>query len=52
MGNEIPLDPVNGWQMDPTNTELQLMGAACATWRMPNVNDIEFQFPCGSIMFE
>jgi hypothetical protein len=29
-----------------------LVGTACASWRMPSNNKIDFQFPCSSIIFE
>jgi len=47
MGNTIQLDPnnANGWDM-VTDTQLQLFGTACDTWRNPNTKDITFNFPC------
>jgi hypothetical protein len=52
-GNEIPLSTTNGWTVDPSApTTLVLSGDACTTWRMPNVKTVDFQFPCGTIIFE
>jgi hypothetical protein len=48
-GNEVPLDPTNGWSMS-SSTELVLNGTACTTWRDPNNNNIDFQFPCQIIV--
>ena len=48
---EIPQDPTNGWSMT-SSTQLTLNGTACEKWRMPNNNDISFDFPCKSIIFE
>jgi len=45
MGNEIPLDDTNGWRMT-TDTQLELTGSACETWRAPATTTIEFMFPC------
>jgi hypothetical protein len=52
-GKEIALDTGagNGWKMNGS-TELELTGTACATWRMPNTKNIDFGFPCGTIIFE
>ena len=38
-----------GWQMD-SDTTLELIGDACATWRKPDSNTIDFQFPCGVVI--
>jgi hypothetical protein len=51
MGTKVPLDMTNGWSM-ASPTQLVLSGMACDTWRMPNVNDIAFNFPCKTIIFE
>jgi len=48
---EVPQDATNGWSMS-TATQLILNGTACDTWRMPANNDISFDFPCKSIIFE
>jgi len=48
---EIPQDATNGWSM-ASATQLTLNGTACDKWRMPNNNDISFDFPCKSIIFE
>lgn len=46
-GTEVPLDTTmaNGWYM-PTPTQIELVGAACETWRTPQSNKIEWDFPC------
>jgi hypothetical protein len=52
-GTEIPLSATNGWNVDASvPTQLVLTGSACDKWRMPTNNKIDFQFPCGSIIFE
>jgi hypothetical protein len=52
-GSPIPLSATDGWNVDMSApTTLVLSGSACATWRMPNNNDISFNFPCSSIIFE
>jgi hypothetical protein len=50
-GNEVPQDATNGWSMSSA-TQLTLNGSACTAWRKPNTNDISFDFPCKSIIFE
>jgi hypothetical protein len=47
----VPLSDTDGWKMN-SQTQLELVGAACTNWRMPNVDDIDFQFPCSTIIFE
>ena len=49
--SEVPQDMTNGWSMSSA-TQLTLNGTACDKWRMPNNNDISFDFPCKSIIFE
>jgi hypothetical protein len=49
--SEIKQDATNGWSM-ATDTQVILNGTACTTWRMPANNDISFDFPCKSIIFE
>jgi hypothetical protein len=46
-GAEVPLDltKTNGWYM-PMDTQIQLVGDACANWRMPSKNKITWDFPC------
>jgi hypothetical protein len=46
-GQEVPLDltKTNGWHM-PTPTQIELVGEACANWRMPMNNKIDWDFPC------
>lgn len=46
---QVPLDASNGWRMN-TPTQLELVGSACTTWRDPNNNNIDFQFPCQIIV--
>ena len=48
---EVPQDATNGWSMSSA-TQLTLNGTACDKWRMPANNDISFDFPCKSIIFE
>jgi hypothetical protein len=49
-GVEVPLDltMTNGWHM-PTPTQIELVGAACDSWRTPEVNKIVWDFPCDII---
>jgi hypothetical protein len=51
MGTPISLSDTNGWRMS-SPTQLELVGGACTTWRMPSNTMIDFQFPCSSIIFE
>lgn len=51
MGAEVPQSETNGWHMISAS-ELELVGSACERWRMPNIDLIDFQFPCGTIIFE
>jgi len=46
-GVEIPYG--TGWQMNG-DTQLELIGDACATWRKPESKTIDFQFPCEVII--
>jgi hypothetical protein len=50
-GNLLSLDPNNnnGWDM-VSDTELQLFGTACDTWRNPSSTDIKFDFPCDIVI--
>jgi hypothetical protein len=48
-GVAIPLSDTSGWHM-LTDTELELVGDACAGWRQPDVTDIMFNFPCEIII--
>jgi hypothetical protein len=48
-GSEVPLDPSRGWRMN-TPTQLELVGDACSTWRLPASHDIRFEFPCSIIV--
>jgi hypothetical protein len=50
-GNPVPLDDTNGWKM-ATESELDLVGTACDTWRNPASKKIDFQFPCELIVPE
>jgi hypothetical protein len=53
MGSEVPQNATNGWNVEAaTPTQLVLSGTACTNWRMPNNKTIDFQFPCGTIIFE
>jgi hypothetical protein len=51
MGTKLPQDMTNGWSMSSAS-QLVLNGTACDTWRMPDNNDIAFNFPCKTIIFE
>lgn len=46
-GAEVPLDlnKTNGWYM-PTETQIELVGAACDNWRKPENTKIDWDFPC------
>jgi hypothetical protein len=46
-GMSIQLDETgtNGWHMK-SETQLELVGDACATWRKPETKTIDFNFPC------
>ncbi len=48
-GNVVPLDDTNGWRMN-TSTQIELVGDACNTWRMPDNNKIDWDFPCEIII--
>lgn len=50
-GKLLDLDPNNGngWNM-VSDTELQLFGTACDTWRLPASTDIKFDFPCDIVI--
>jgi len=56
--NVVPLDSANGWKIncvpagDPNckNSQLELTGSACTTWRGPNTKNISFNFPCDIIV--
>ncbi len=53
-GTEVPLatgGAANGWRMNDA-TQLELVGTACTNWKKPDVNTIDFQFPCSTIIFE
>jgi hypothetical protein len=49
MGTSISLDSDNGWRMNSAS-ELELVGAACQSWRMPQNVNIDIQVPCGAIV--
>lgn len=51
MGAPVPHDDVNGWRMN-SPTQLELMGTACATWRLPATKTINFGFPCQIVIIE
>jgi len=51
MGSKVPRSDTNGWKMNG-QTQLELVGTACTNWRKPDVNTIDFQFPCSTIIFE
>jgi len=45
MGTEVPLDETNGWRMN-TESQLELTGKSCDTWRAPESKTVDFMFPC------
>lgn len=45
----LDLTAMNGWHM-PTPTQIELVGAACENWRMPQNSDIKWDFPCDIIV--
>lgn len=49
MGKDVPLDDTNGWRLN-TDTQLELVGKACDTWRAPESKTIDFMFPCESFI--
>ena len=50
-GTTVAQDATNGWSM-MSQTQLVLNGTACDTWRSPASDDIAFNFPCNTIIFE
>jgi hypothetical protein len=48
-GAPVPLSQVNGWRMNG-ETQLELVGDACASWHLPESSHIEFHFPCEIIV--
>ena len=48
-GQTVPLSMDNGWRMN-TDTQLELIGAACDNWRKPESTKIDFNFPCDIIV--
>jgi hypothetical protein len=48
-GTEVPQGETNGWHMT-SDSQLELSGAACDTWRDPGSSTIDFQFPCQIII--
>jgi hypothetical protein len=51
MGTAISLDSTNGWRMNSAS-ELELVGAACNTWRQQQITDIKIDIPCAVIVIE
>ena len=55
-GVEVPLFDMatgNGWNvLASAPTQLVFSGTTCTTWRNPNSQTIDLQFPCGTIIFE
>jgi hypothetical protein len=45
----VPLSDVDGWRMN-SETQLELVGGACANWRRPENTTIRFHFPCDSVI--
>ena len=50
-GTDVAQDATNGWSM-ASQTQLVLNGTSCTSWRMPDKKNIDFRFPCGTIIFE
>jgi hypothetical protein len=50
-GKVIAQNATTGWSM-ASASQLVLNGASCDTWRMPENNKIDFNFPCNTIIFE
>jgi hypothetical protein len=48
-GTAVPLSMTDGWNM-VNNSQLQLVGSACDTWRKPETTKIDFNFPCDIIV--
>ncbi|MEI9940067.1 MAG: vWA domain-containing protein [Pseudomonadota bacterium] len=48
-GTQIPLAQDNGWRMN-SETQVELVGSACATWNDPKNTHIDFNFPCDIIV--
>jgi hypothetical protein len=48
-GTAVPYDPTNGWHA-PTDTQVALEGSACDTWRTKESTQIDFNFPCETII--
>jgi hypothetical protein len=48
-GTNIPLSTTDGWNM-VNDTQLELLGSACDTWRNPETTKIDFNFPCDIIV--
>jgi len=48
-GVDVPRDDTNGWHMTSAS-QLELSGTACDTWRKPENDTIDFQFPCEIII--
>jgi hypothetical protein len=48
-GQSVPQSNDNGWRMN-TSTQLELVGAACASWQNPQSTKIDFNFPCDIIV--
>ena len=45
----VPLDMTNGWRMN-TSSQLELVGAACSNWKLPQNTKIDFNFPCDIVV--
>ena len=48
-GNPVALSPSDGWRMN-SETQLELVGDACAKWHAPESSHIVFNFPCEIIV--
>lgn len=53
MGTTVPLDSAgtNGWHLNAAS-ELELVGTACDSWKMPQNTNIDIQIPCSVIIIQ
>jgi hypothetical protein len=48
-GQAVAYDAAQGWHA-PTDKQIELEGAACALWRTREATQIDFNFPCETIL--
>lgn len=51
MDTVVPFGNTNGWRMNSAS-ELELVGSACDTWRMPENKNIDIKIPCAAIVIQ